>query len=179
MRARPLHHQTKGKMVNTSNKRIGAVSFCFVGQANAPTYGLTRTRFNRRGRKINTGLEVQLGAFRTPPTTDNGLTLAQTGNFTPVGPDPVPPTPAGSTPPAGSQLQNPPRTVIIVYVALVAQNNFFNRVIIAGVAAPPIEMVSLETAARSLAGFGVRPARRGQRCTHAGCGVAPPPKPLP
>jgi hypothetical protein len=167
-------------MVNTSNQRIGAVSFCFVGLANAPTYGLTRVRFNGRGRKINTGLAVELGTFGSASGADGALTLAQTGNFTPVGPDPVPEIPAGQTPPSGPQLNTPSIPVVVAYVALVTRDNFWNRVVITSVPGPAIRMVSLsEAAARSIARPGARPAPRGQRATHRGCGAAPPPKPPP
>ena len=146
-----------------------------MGLANAPTYGLTRTRFNGRGRKIDSGLAVELGTFATSPTTDSGLTLAQTGNFTPVGPNPVPPIPAGQTAPSGPQLQNPSLAVIIAYVRLIRNRNFWVRAIIKGIAGIALQMVSPEAAARSYAysGSSPRAARAAPHGARAGCGSPP------
>lgn len=91
----------KGKIVDLDGKRIGSATFCFTGTQNAPTSGFTRTRINGRGRKIRSGLRVDIGYIGPPPTTE--LTLAQSDNFTPVGIPPV------VTPP----LQEPPSSTIL------------------------------------------------------------------
>jgi hypothetical protein len=94
------HLQFKGKIVDLDGKRIGSATFCFTGTQNAPTSGFTRTRINGRGRKIRSGLRVDIGYIGPPPTTE--LTLAQSDNFTPVGIPPV------VTPP----LQEPPSSTV-------------------------------------------------------------------
>ena len=146
-----------------------------MGLANAPTYGLTLVRYNGRGRKITTGVEVQFGTFGTTTATD--LTLAQTGNFTPVGPNPTPSIPSGQTPPTGPQLFTPSFAAIIAWVALITNNRFWVRVLINLIAGTPLQMVSRARLPPSrLHPLLCVPRGTG---THAGRGAAPPPNPPP